>query len=82
MKILYRLLLTFNATSLILVIYLVKSEITINWVSKIWCRAPNFVSYIIYALIPIILTYFSLLFTNFLSNDVIQRGSIIEVETS
>lgn len=80
MKILYRLLLTFNATSLILVIYLVKSEITINYISKIWCCAPNYISYIIYAIIPIILTYFSLLFTNLLSNDVIQRGSVIEVE--
>jgi hypothetical protein len=80
MKILYRLLLTFNATSLILVIYLVKTETKINLVTNIWCCAPNYISYIIYSLVPIILTYFSLLLTNLLSNDVIQRGSIIEVE--
>lgn len=80
MKILYRLLLTFNATSLIIVIYLVKSEITIDCFSIIWNNIPNYISYIIYVLIPIILTYFSLLFSNLLSNDVIQKGSIIEVE--
>ena len=80
MKILYRLLLTFNATSLILVVYLVKSETTIDWISKIWNFTPKYLSYIIYVLIPIILTYFSLLLTNLLSTDVIQQGSIIEVE--
>ena len=80
MKILYRLLLTFNATSLILVVYLVKSETTIDWISKIWNFTPKYLSYIIYVLVPIILTYFSLLLTNLLSTDVIQQGSIIEVE--
>ena len=47
---------------------------------KIWCGAPNYISYIIYSLVPIISTYFSLVLTNFLSTDTIQRGSIVEVE--
>lgn len=79
-KILYRLLLTFNATSLILVIYLVKSGITIKWINEIWCSAPNYISFILYVLIPIILTYLSLLLTNLLDEDIIPRGSITEIE--
>ncbi len=80
MKLFYRLLLTFNATSLILVIYLVKSEVTILWFTEIWSTIPNYFSYLIYTLIPVLLTYFSLLVTNLLSNDEIQQGSILEIE--
>lgn len=72
-NLLFRLFLTFNATSLILVIYLVKTEKVLN---GLWWRLaalPHFVSYSIYFLIPVVLTYFSLLLSNWLANDSIEN---------
>jgi hypothetical protein len=82
MNFIYRILLTFNATSLILVIFLIKQEITINcYHEKLHCL-PNYVSYLLYFSVPIILTYFSLLISKYLGNSNITKGSIIEVENA
>lgn len=82
MNFIYRLLLTFNATSLILVIFLIKEEITLNGLHEKLNSLPNFVSYIIYFLVPIFLTYISLLISKLLGNANIQKGSIVEVENA
>lgn len=78
----YRLLLTFNATSLILVIFLIKEEATLNGLHEKLDNLPNFISYIIYFFIPIILTYLSLYISKFLGDSNINKGSIIEVENA
>jgi hypothetical protein len=82
MKYIYRLLLTFNATSLILVIFLIKEGITINNLNENLHFLPNYVSYLIYFFIPIILTYLSLFISKYLGNSNIAKGSIIEVENA
>lgn len=82
MNFIYRLLLTFNATSLIIVIFLIKEEVTLNNIHDRLNSLPNFVSYLVYFLIPIILTYFSLLISRFLGNSNISKGSITEVENA
>jgi hypothetical protein len=73
---LYRLLLTFNATSLIIAVYLVKSQDGLNKFFPCWLL-PNYFSYIIYFFIPVLLTYLSLLLSHFLATDSLeqQRGT-------
>lgn len=82
MNLIYRLLLTFNATSLILVVYLIKEQVTINSLSKNLNNFPQYISYIIYFLIPIILTCFSLRISNYLGSSNISKGSIVEIENA
>lgn len=79
MRILYRLLLTFNATSLILVIFLIKENTPISYISE-KLLYPNYFSFIIYSLIPLFLTYISLLIANLLASANIKTGSIMEIE--
>ncbi len=66
---LFRLFLTFNATSLIIVVYLVKDRVNINRLIHLPCTTPNYVSYMIYALLPVLLTYLSLLLSKGLSKS-------------
>lgn len=74
-NLMYRLLLTFNATSLIIVIFLIKEQYTICCLSNL----SIYISYIIFISIPIALTGVSLLITRFLSSDSIT-GEIKDVE--
>lgn len=78
----YRILLTFNATSLIIVVFLIKEEITINSLNEAFNCLPHYISYIIYFLVPIILTYLSLFISKFLGTANISKGSIVEVENA
>jgi hypothetical protein len=71
MKFLYNLLLTFNSTSWVIVLYGVKQE----W--SLW-NVPNWLSSLILLTIPIITSILSLVLTNFLGND--NLNSCIEVE--
>lgn len=80
MNFLYRLLLTLNATSLILVIFLIKEDITINRLLPLFESLPNYVSFIIYFCIPILLTGISLLLANRLGNSNIEEGGVEEIE--
>lgn len=80
MNILYRLLLTFNATSLIIVLFLVKEQILINNIHFCLENWPNYISYILYFLVPVGLTYFSLQIARYLSKDDIKEGSILSIE--
>lgn len=84
MNFLFRLFLTFNATSLIIVVYLVKEQITIN---SLYCyleNIPDYISYIVYFLIPVIFTYFSIYLSSFLISDSIENdgdtSAIREIE--
>jgi len=82
MNYIYRLLLTFNSTSLLLVVYAIKEQTVINWVSihpKL-DFIPDSVSYCLFFLVPVLLTFLSLLLSRFLANDNIENGKIEEVE--
>ncbi|WP_096156201.1 hypothetical protein [Bacillus sp. FJAT-45066] len=77
---LYRLFLTFNSTSLIIVIFLVKEQETINW-PHIMSFIPDYISYILYFLLPVSFTYLSLLLSRLLSNDSLEKSKkVIEKE--
>ena len=78
----FRLLLTFNATSLLLIVFLVKKGFSLfyffpecSWLSHF----PNYASYVIYILIPIILTGLSLWLSSFLGKDEFVSGSVREI---
>lgn len=75
LKVIYQLFLTMNATSLIIVVFLIKEQIQIGFLTS----SPRWISYIIFISIPIILTGISLLFTHFLSDDNIE-GNIKDIE--
>ena len=83
-NLLFRLFLTFNATSLIIVVYLVKSQIVLNGLHPFMVDMPHYVSYIIYFAVPVLLTYLSLLLANKLSDDSIEmengKSAIREIE--
>ena len=84
MNLIFRLFLTFNSTSLILVVYLVKKEKVLNGLYPLLDNMPHFVSYIIYFTIPVLLTFFSLLISKWLEDDNIEpqagKSAIKEVE--
>lgn len=77
---LYRILLTFNSTSLIVVVYLVKERCTISDFNISLFTLPNYISYVIYVLIPIILTLISLYISKYLSKDSIDLGKVKQIE--
>lgn len=87
MNILFRLLLTFNATSLLVIIFIVQKKYTLsyfldvatnqlNWITLM----PNMASYFIYALIPVFLTGISLLLSKKLGKDEFKKGNIVSIE--
>lgn len=80
----FRLFLTFNATSLIIVVYLIKSQITLNNISLYIECMPDYISYMIYFVVPILFTSLSLLMAYKLANDSIEsqngKSAIKEIE--
>lgn len=80
MNFIYRLFLTFNASSLIVVLYLVKQEVVISRWFAFTTGWPKCISYIIYGLVPVILTFLSLKLSRFLAKDSFDKGSIKEIE--
>ncbi len=70
-NLMYRLFLTFNATSLILVIYLVKKRIFINLLGFSHIIS-SLATCILYCLAPIFLTYLSVLLSKKLDDDSIE----------
>lgn len=83
-NLLFRLFLTFNATSLILVVYLIKSQKSLNFLHPLLENLPHFISYAIYFGVPVLLTFFSLLLSRKLINESIESengvSAIKEIE--
>lgn len=83
MNFLFRLFLTFNATSLLIVVFLVKERIVLSKYFTWFSIVPDFVSYIIYFFLPVLLTYLSILLSGFLDKDSLgneQSQVVREVE--
>lgn len=84
MNFLFRLLLTFNATSLIIVIYLVKERIILNSTHYYLSQLPHFISYLIYLFIPVLLTFLSIIISKGLDRDSLEymneSSAIREIE--
>ena len=83
MNFLFRLLLTFNATSLLVIIFWVQKGITLG---KFFPQCPylvslpNIISYVLYLLVPIALTGISILMSPKLGSDVFKLGDITHIE--
>jgi hypothetical protein len=75
LNVLYQLFLTINATSLIIVVFLIKQQVQIGLIGS----SHRWISYIIFICIPILLTGVSLLLTKFLSDDNIE-GNVKDIE--
>lgn len=84
MNLLFRLFLTFNATSLIIVVYLIKTQTTLNSLSVYTELMPYYISYTVYLAVPILFTFLSLRLANTLASDSIEvdngKSAIKEIE--
>lgn len=82
----FRVLLTFNATSLLVIIFLVQKGLTLGnslgGVSYLgWTVAlPNAVSYLFYLAIPILSTGLSIWLSQFLGKDEFKEGDVASIE--
>lgn len=75
-NILFRLLLTFNATSLLVIIFMVHQGYSLGWLSHL----PSAVSYGLYVLVPLLLTWLSILLSSKLGRDEFQKGEVTSIE--
>ncbi|MCF5509071.1 hypothetical protein SO486_16620 [Pseudomonas salmasensis] len=82
---LFRLLLTFNATSLLVIVYMVQREITFGG----FIADPSLpglktaisgLSYALYLAVPIVLTGLSLRLSRRLGSDTFQPGQVVSIE--
>jgi hypothetical protein len=83
MNLLFRLLLTFNATSLLVIIFLVQKEFSIgHFFNKCTylVSLPNAVSYLLYLSVPILLTGLSIMLRRFLGKDDFKADTILSIE--
>lgn len=79
----FRLLLTFNATSLLVIIFLVQKGFTLSFFFPnclVLKTIPNSLSYVLYLLVPILLTGISLLLSEFLGKDEFKKGQVETIE--
>lgn len=79
----FRLLLTVNATSLLVIIFLVQQGYTlgnlfsgVSWLDSL----PNLVSYLLYFFIPVLFTGISILLSSKLGKDNFKKGEVASIE--
>ena len=75
-RFLYQLFLAFNSTWLIVVVFLVKEKYTLSYLGD---YSPHY-SWILFILVPIVLTALSFLIALSLPKDTLQNGSVKEIE--
>lgn len=86
LNIIFRLLLTFNATSLLVIIFLVQKKYSIGYFSQgvpalhFTGGLPNFISYAIYLMVPLMMTGLSILLSAWLGKDSFKSGQVVSVE--
>lgn len=76
MRLLYQVFLAFNSTWLIVVVFLVKEKYVFNFLNEY----STYYSWVLFVLIPIILTAFSFLIAMSLPKDTLQASSVKEIE--
>ena len=83
MNLIFRLLLTFNATALLIILFLIQKQITLI---KLWpdytCLdiLPNEASYLLYLAVPIVLTGLSIYISQWLETDDFKHGETSSIE--
>lgn len=83
MNFLFRLLLTFNATSLLLLIYLVQKGLTLAKLFPGCTKVvawPSMVSYLLYFCVPLLLTGLSIWISKYLGRDEFKKGEVESIE--
>lgn len=83
MNIAFRLLLTFNATSLLVIIFLVQKGFTLgHFFTKCpyLVGLPNAISYTLYLVVPVSLTWLSILLSSKLGKDSFKPEQIVSIE--
>ncbi len=81
-NLLFRLFLAFNSTSLIIVVYIIKSEAEFYWIPRCVLEIPSYIYYIFFIILLIASTYLSLIISNLLSKDEIKPGVITSIESA
>lgn len=78
----FRVLLTFNATSLLVIIFLVQKGYSVNYFFENIDATERFrfLSYILYVIVPIILTWASLQLSRLLPVDEFAKNEIVEID--
>lgn len=82
----FRLLLTFNATSLLVIIFLVQKGYTLGYfLANVSCldrlnTLPNTVSYMLYLLVPLLSTRLSIACSSYLGRDAFKQGEVASIE--
>jgi hypothetical protein len=76
MRLLYQLFLAFNSTWLIVVVFLVKEKYQFNFLNDY----STCFSWLVFIIIPIILTALSFLIAMYLPKDTLQSSSVKEIE--
>lgn len=86
MTLIFRIFLAFNATSLLIVVYLFNTKTTFlehwhDWlnISITYPNLSNFIPYLLYCITPILLTYGSTFLFSFLSKDSFKVGDIKDI---
>ena len=84
MNLAFRLLLTFNATSLLAIIFLVQKGYTLGHFFSCNARLvalPNAVSYLLYISVPVLLTGLSILLSALLGKDEFKKVELVVLNT-
>ncbi len=82
----FRLLLTFNATSLLVIIFMVQNGHTLScFLADVSCLGwlntlPNAVSYVLYISVPLLSTWLSILLSSRLGRDAFKQGEVASIE--
>jgi len=82
---LFKILLTSSSTFLLVIVFLVQKSYTLGYFFQSCLKLvklPNWISYIVYFLIPIILTGMCILLSYFLGKDEFKKGEIVRVENA
>lgn len=83
MNIAFRLLLTFNATSLLVIVFLVKKGCKFEQLLPQYdaiANFPSYTSYVSYLTIPILLTWLSIILSSQLGKDNFEAGKVTCIE--
>lgn len=82
-NIIFRLLLTFNATSLLIIVFVVQKGYVLSYFFpdlSLFAKLPNVVSYLIYFFAPVLLTGLSILLSFCLGKDEFKKDEVDSIE--
>ncbi len=80
MENIFKLFMTLNSLSLSLVVFLIKEGMVINSLHSHLSWLPHIISYFLYLLIVLVLTWLSMKLIIFLDTDTMEKGSITVIE--